>query len=155
MTKPDPFRVAFVLAALTALRAIGPDIAPGIGDITTHPNELIFGFFGIQLFGFLTVALPRWIGRPITPAPMLWAVLVAHAATFLWGCFDPELAGLLRALVTLCGVILLLSRSLRPARRRKHCRSSALPPLHGLIAIPAFLGAGGPRPPWPASRSSC
>ncbi len=138
MTKLDPFRVAFVLAALTALRAIGPDIAPGIGDIATHPNELIFGFFSIQLFGFLTVALPRWIGRPITPAPMLWAVLIAHVATFAWGCVDLELAGFLRALVTLCGVILLLSVT-PPGKTAETLPILGLAALHGLIGIPAFL----------------
>lgn len=134
MTKLDPFRVAFVLAALTALRAIGPEI----GDIATHPNELIFGFFSIQLFGFLTVALPRWIGRPITPVPMLWAVLVAHAAAFVWGCFDPELAGFLRALVTLSGVVLLLSVT-PPGKTAETLPVLALAALHGLIGIPAFL----------------
>ncbi|MCM5556485.1 NnrS family protein [Pleomorphomonas sp. JP5] len=138
MNKPDPFRVAFVLAALTALRAIGPDVAPGIGDIATHPNELIFGFFSIQLFGFLTVALPRWIGRPITPAPMLWAVLIAHAAAFAWGCIDLDQAGFLRALVTLSGVVLLLSVT-PPGKTAETLPILGLAALHGLIGIPAFL----------------
>ena len=133
----DPFRVAFVLAALTALRAIGPDIVPGIGDIATHPNELIFGFFSVQLFGFLTVALPRWIGKPITPAPVLWAVLVAQAIAFLWGCFDPETAGVLRALATLSGVVLLLSVT-PPGKTAETLPILGLAALHALIGVAAF-----------------
>ena len=134
----DPFRVAFVLAALTAVRAIGPDIVPGIGDIATHPNELIFGFFSIQLFGFLTVALPRWIGKPITPAPALWAVLGAQAIAFLWGCFDLEMGGVLRALATLSGVVLLLSTT-PPGKTVETLPILALAALHALIGIAAFL----------------
>lgn len=140
MKKLDPFRVAFVLAALTALRAIGPDIVPGIGDIATHPNELIFGFFSIQLFGFLTVALPRWIGKPITPAPMLWAVLTAHAVAFLWGCVDLETAGALRTLTTLSGVVLLLSTT-PPGKTVETLPILGLAALHALIGIAAYLYA--------------
>lgn len=135
MTRLDPFRVAFVLAALTALRAIGPEI----GDIATHPNELIFGFFGIQLFGFLTVALPRWIGRPITPAPILWAVLATHAIAFVWGCMDQEAAGILRALATLSGVVLLLSVT-PPGKTAETLPILGLAALHGLIGIASFWG---------------
>ncbi len=134
MTKLDPFRVAFVLAALTAIRAIGP----GIGDIATHPNELIFGFFGIQLFGFLTVALPRWIGKPITPAPVLWAVLAAHAVAFVWGCVDLRTGGALRALATLSGVVLLLSVT-PPGKTAETLPILGLAALHGLIGAAAFL----------------
>jgi len=138
MTAPDPFRVAFVLAALTALRAIGPEIAPGIGDIATHPNELIFGFFSIQLFGFLTVALPRWIGKPITPAWALWAVLAAHAVAFLWGCVDLETGGVLRALATLSGVALLLSAT-PPGKTAETLPILGLAALHAAIGIATFL----------------
>lgn len=132
----DPFRVAFVLAALTALRAIGPEI----GDIATHPNELIFGFFSIQLFGFLTVALPRWIGKPITPAPVLWAVLLAHTIAFIWGCVDLELGGILRALATLSGVVLLLSTT-PPGKTAATLPILGLAALHALIGIAAYLYA--------------
>ncbi|MBS1183121.1 MAG: hypothetical protein H6Q99_3001 [Proteobacteria bacterium] len=138
MTRPDPFRVAFVLAALTALRAIGPEI----GDIATHPDELIFGFFGIQLFGFLTVALPRWIGRPITPVPALWAVLAAHAAAFVWGCIDLQTGGVLRALATLSGVVLLLSAT-PPGKTAETLPILALAALHAVVGVIAFL------PGWP------
>ncbi|WP_370676619.1 NnrS family protein [Pleomorphomonas sp. PLEO] len=134
MTRPDPFRVAFVLAALTAIRAIGP----GIGDIATHQNELIFGFFSIQLFGFLTVALPRWIGKPITPMPVLWAVLAAHTVAFFWGCVDLETGGVLRALATLSGVVLLLSTT-PPGKTAETLPILALAALHAVIGIAAFL----------------
>ena len=132
----DPFRVAFVLAALTALRAIGP----GIGDIATHPNELIFGFFGIQLFGFLTVALPRWIGKPITPTPALWLILMVHAVAFFWGCVDLETGGILRGLATLSGVVLLLA-STPPGKTAATLPILALAALHALIGIAAYLYA--------------
>lgn len=138
MTRPDPFRVAFVLAALTALRAIGPEV----GDIATHPNELIFGFFSIQLFGFLTVALPRWIGRPITPTPVLWTVLTAHAVAFLWGCFDLEMGGVLRSLATLSGVVLLLSAT-PPDKTAETLPILGLAALHALVGVAAYLY------PWP------
>lgn len=134
MTKLDPFRVAFVLAALTAIRAIGPEI----GDIATHPNELIFGFFSIQLFGFLTVALPRWIGKPITPAPILWVILGAHAVAFVWGCVDLNTGGVLRALATLSSIVLLLSTT-PPDKTAETLPILGLAALHALIGIAAFL----------------
>lgn len=134
MTAPDPFRVAFVLAALTALRAIGPIV----GDIDSHPDELIFGFMVIQLFGFLTVALPRWIGRPITPAPVLWAVLGGHAVAFLWGCLDLHAGGILRAFVSLAGVILLFSVT-PPDKTAETLPTLVLTALHALLGVFAYL----------------
>jgi len=134
MTTIDPFRVAFVLAALTALRAIGPIV----GNIDTHPNELVFGFMVIQLFGFLTVALPRWIARPITPAPALWAVLGGHAIAFLWGCFDLRTGGILRSFVGLGGVILLFSVT-PPDKTAETLPTLLLTALHALIGVFAYL----------------
>lgn len=134
MTTVDPFRVAFVLAALTALRAIGPEV----GDIATHANELIFGFMVIQLLGFLTVALPRWISRPITPAPVLWAVLGGHAVAFVWGCFDLETGGILRSLVGLAGVVLLCSVT-PPEKTAETLPTLVLTALHALIGVFAYL----------------
>jgi uncharacterized protein involved in response to NO len=134
MTTIDPFRVAFVLAALTALRAIGPIV----GDIDTHPNELIFGFMVIQLFGFLTVALPRWIARPITPAPVLWAVLAGHAIAFVWGCFDLKSGGILRSLVGLSGVVLLFSVT-PPEKTAETLPTLVLTALHAMLGVFAYL----------------
>ena len=138
MTAPDPFRVAFVLAALTALRAIGPEIAPGVGDVASHPDELIFGFFTLQLFGFLTVALPRWIGRPLAPPWLLWGVLAAHAVAFLWGSVDLHTGGVLRALVGLSGVVLLLA-AVPPGKTAETLPILGLAALHTLLGVAAFL----------------
>ena len=131
MSAPEPFRVAFLLAALTAARAIGP----WFGDPATHADELIFGFLVLQLFGFLLVALPRWIGRPLGPAPAIWLVLAAQGAAFLLGFHDLELAGRLRSLIGLAGVALLLANT--PAGK-----TAATFPVLLLAGLHAGLGVG-------------
>ncbi|MBP0575315.1 NnrS family protein, partial [Mycobacterium tuberculosis] len=75
------YRYAFILAAVAALKPVLP---PVTADIAGHHLELIFGFLPLQLFGFLSAALPRWIGRPLLPAPLAVVLLVLHALALFW-----------------------------------------------------------------------
>jgi uncharacterized protein involved in response to NO len=92
------YRYAFILAALAAAKPVLPAITE---DITGHQRELIFGFLGLQLFGFLAASLPRWLGRPLQPAPLIVVLLVLHGLALLWSFPVPEMGFQARTLVTL------------------------------------------------------
>lgn len=116
----DLYRLAFFLAALTAIRAIGfpPDIWGG--DFSHHANELIFGFMLVQLFGFMLKALPRWIGRPVLGNCPTCSLLAAQALVFAIGCMDLHLGAQLRSIVGLIGVIALSINAIRARSRRTY-----------------------------------
>jgi uncharacterized protein involved in response to NO len=103
------YRYAFILAAVAAAKPVLPAITE---EITGHHLELIFGFLTVQLFGFLAAALPRWIGRPFAPAPMLPTLLVLHGVALYWS-FAAPLPGLqARALLGAFGAIYFLGNVL-------------------------------------------
>ncbi|WP_237153115.1 NnrS family protein [Oryzibacter oryziterrae] len=128
----ESYRLAFVLAALTALRAIGP----GFGDITTHAQELIFGFLGIQLFGFMLVALPRWIGRPLAKPLIIQSLLLLHALAFGLGFLSLPAAAMARSAIVLCA-ILIFSVSAFRARSWKSLPVLMLAGLHASAGVTA------------------
>lgn len=79
------FRPFFLLAGIWAALAMGLWIAmlagrislPSVFDpVAWHAHELIFGYAGAVVCGFLLTAIPNWTGRlPVTGAPL--AVLAA------------------------------------------------------------------------------
>lgn len=141
MTAPEPFRVAFILAAMTAIRAVSPGFGPEYADPSIHVDELVFGFFSVQLFGFLTIAQPRWVGHPLGPCTGIWAYLLAEIACFLWGFFDLATAAEARNLVGLFGVVLILANT-PPGK------TAATFPVVLLAALHLLVGAIGHRLAW-------
>lgn len=109
----DYFRIAFFLAALTAIRAIAFPSEIWQGDYSRHTNELIFGFMLVQLFGFMLKALPRWVGRPILAPPLIRLFLFAQAIAFLLGLYDLTLGAQMRSAIGLAAVIALSVTSIR------------------------------------------
>ncbi len=109
----DYFRIAFFLAALTAIRAIAFPSEIWQGDYSRHANELIFGFMLVQLFGFMLKALPRWVGRPILSPPLIRLFLTAQALAFLLGLHDLALGAQLRSIIGLAGVAALSITAMR------------------------------------------
>lgn len=103
----DYFRIAFFLAALTAIRAIAFPADIWQGDYSRHADELIFGFMLVQLFGFMLKALPRWVGRPILAPPLIRLFLFAQALAFLLGLHDLTLAAQTRSIIGLAAVVAL------------------------------------------------
>jgi uncharacterized protein involved in response to NO len=67
------FRVFFLLAAMAAVILIGLWLAmwlgaipmpQGIDAVSWHAHEMLYGFVGAAMAGFLFTAVPNWTGRP-------------------------------------------------------------------------------------------
>ena len=99
-----PFRVFFLLAALLAAFAVplwlgalahGWTIAPTLGARDWHVHEMLFGYLGAVIAGFLFTAIPNWTGRlplagrPLVLLALLWLAGRAAVALAPW----PWLAG--------------------------------------------------------------
>jgi uncharacterized protein involved in response to NO len=92
------FRPFFFLAAAWACFAVlawlcaflhGVPLPSGFNALAWHRHEMLFGFVGAAIVGFLLTAIPNWTGRlPIAGLPLaalaaLW--LVARAAVWFSG----------------------------------------------------------------------
>ena len=102
------FRPFFLLAALWAPAALalwlgalagGPAPPTALPLAAWHPHELLFGYAGAVVTGFLLTAVPGWTGRlPVAGAPLLGLCLLWLAA---------RLAGLVSgAVLPLAAVVL-------------------------------------------------
>lgn len=136
----DYFRFALLLAALTAIRAIGWNG----GDYSNHANELIFGFMLVQLFGFMLKALPRWVGRPILGPHWVRLILLVQALAFFAGFVDLGLGAQLRSIVGLCAVAALSVTAIRARAARTY-------PLLALAAAHAGTGMIAAWDLWPGA----
>jgi uncharacterized protein involved in response to NO len=140
----DYFRIAFFLAALTAIRAIAFPLDIWQGDYSRHANELIFGFMLVQLFGFMLKALPRWVGRPILAPPLIRLFLAAQAVAFLLGLHDFSLGAQLRSIIGLAAVAALSVTAIR-------ARAIMAFPLLALAAAHAGTGIIAAFDLWPGA----
>ena len=107
------FRPFFLLAALWAAAAIIIWVAaysgvPVLGDVVDplgwHQHEMLFGFVGAAVIGFLLTAIANWTGRPLlggTGLAMLAILWVAVRVTFALGLGAPWLPLVLELLLFL------------------------------------------------------
>lgn len=99
------FRPFFLFGAVWAALAAplwiasyltGADIAAGIPGLAWHVHEMLFGFIGAVVAGFLLTAVPNWTGRlPVLGAPLmglfaLW--LAGRIAMLAYGWLGPAAA---------------------------------------------------------------
>lgn len=96
------FRPFFLGAGLWAVLSMGLWVASlvldfpvgaGYGGPAWHAHEMLFGYTGAALAGFLLTAIPNWTGRlPVSGAPlaMLFAVWLAGRLVLIW----PDSVGL-------------------------------------------------------------
>lgn len=124
------YRYAFILAALAAAKPILPTLTE---EITGHHLELIFGFLPLQLFGFLAAALPRWIGRPLLPTPLLVVLLVLHALALAWSFAVPGMGLQARVLLAAGGALFFLVNVVA-------ARAWAALPVIGFASVQAAAG---------------
>lgn len=101
------FRPFFLGAALWAFIAMTAWIGafafgwvPGgdYGVVGWHAHEMLFGYTGAALVGFIMTAVPNWTGRlPVSGRPLLFLVLlwVSGRLAMLW----PDMIGMLPTLV--------------------------------------------------------
>lgn len=102
------FRLFFLLGALWAIVVPGlfitalagkPVLPAGIDPIAWHRHEMLFGYLGAVVGGFLLTAIPNWTGRP----PLKGAALLALASLWLAG----RLAVILSGAIGIAGAVLL------------------------------------------------
>ncbi len=83
------FRPFFMAASLAAPLLIAPwllflsglhSVQEGMNALEWHAHEMIFGFVGAALAGFLLTAVANWTGRPPVRGALLGALLVAWLA---------------------------------------------------------------------------
>ena len=139
-----------VVALTTWLLALSGQIAipSTFGALAWHRHEMLFGFVGAVIAGFLLTAIPNWTGRlPIAGAPLaaLFALWVVGRITVLFSeAATPALAALLNSgfyvlLATVAG------REVLQAKNRNH-PIVGLVLLFGLANLLDHLSAGGEIP---------
>lgn len=102
------FRPFFMLAAAWAAFAIltwlcaflyGVPLASAFAPLAWHRHEMLFGFVGAAIVGFLLTAIPNWTGRlpiagwPLAALAALWAA--ARAAVWFSGAVGLAIAAAL------------------------------------------------------------
>lgn len=82
------------VAALTAGLSVGGNLGP----VNWHAHEMVFGYTGAALGGFMLTAIPNWTGRlPVSGTPLLLLVLLWLAGRVVF--LVPDLVGVVPALV--------------------------------------------------------
>jgi len=82
------------VAALTA----GLSVGGALGPVNWHAHEMVFGYTGAVLAGFMLTAIPNWTGRlPVSGPPLLGLVLLWLAGRVVF--LVPDFVGLVVALV--------------------------------------------------------
>lgn len=92
------FRPFFLLAGLWAVAAMGGWVGaltlgwmPGgaYGALNWHVHELLFGYAGAAMAGFMLTAIPNWTGRlPVSGAPLGALVVLWIAGRLALGFYD-------------------------------------------------------------------
>ena len=72
---PNLWRIPLILACTAAVLPF----LPRRFDSAGHQAELLFGFVPLLILGFMTVALPRWLGRAMTPEWLPSLLTAVHA----------------------------------------------------------------------------
>lgn len=134
------FRPFFLLAGLYAVASItawlwmygsGHEPTPGMSPQHWHGHEMIFGFIGAAIGGFLLTAVPSWTGSrgfagpPLVALVLLW---LAGRIVFALGPGIPDWVLAVGELVFVPGLLLAIAPSLLRAANRNW-------PLTVLLAI--------------------
>lgn len=140
------FRPFFLLAAVWSAFAVlawlcaflyGVPLSSGFAPLAWHRHEMLFGFVGAAIAGFLLTAIPNWTGRLPIAGPPLAALAGLWCAARLAVWFSAT-TGLLLAAVLDVGFFLVLAsvcaREVIAAKNRNL-------PVVGLVALFALLDA--------------
>ena len=122
------FRPFFLLAGIWAVLSLSLWVAALAGAplpagplpmLLWHPHELLAGFVGAALTGFLLTAIPNWTGRPGYagwPLVLLVALFIAARLVLLPGSPVPPGAAAVIALLPLPALLALVAPALIKAR---------------------------------------
>src|SRR5690606_8672198 len=77
---------------------VGLSVGGSLGPVNWHAHEMVFGYTGAALGGFMLTAIPNWTGRlPVSGTPLLLLVLLWLAGRVVF--LVPDLVGVVPALV--------------------------------------------------------
>jgi uncharacterized protein involved in response to NO len=158
------FRPFFLLAGIQAVFAVAIWLAVLRGSgplpnwpsaISWHAHEMVFGFAGAAIAGFLSTSVPVWTGRPALSAGRLAALsglwLVGRFAVFFSGALpSPWIAALIDS-AFFC--VLALATGIPIFRSRSH-RNYSFPLLAGVLALANLLTHTGAMGLWPAAGAA-
>ncbi|MGY4530944.1 uncharacterized protein involved in response to NO [Pseudomonas sp. TE3786] len=114
--------------------------APMGGWLAWHRHELIFGFAGAIIVGFLLTAVQTWTGRPsLSGIPLAALVLVWLVARLSWWSAMPLLL-LMANLLFLLAAALVLARLLWSVRQRRNYPTAGLLVLLASADLLVLLG---------------
>lgn len=149
------FRPFFLLAGIDAILAVSawglhlggwlawPDALPAA---VRHGHEMIFGFAGAAIAGFLLTAVATWTGRPPVAGPLLTILstswIAARIGAFLPGSFGSALWGI-ASLLFWGGLTALVSREVMAAGNLRNYKVAVLLAAFLAAEIYFFLPAPG------------
>lgn len=138
------FRPLFLCAGLLAIVAVVWWVASVAHGITApslgtgswwHAHEMIFGFGGAAIGGFLLTAIANWTGRPPISGPMLMALTASWIIARLSIGFGEQLP----LVVTLCGAlgyfVFLLGLGLRELMAARNYRNMRVLAVIAMITL--------------------
>jgi uncharacterized protein involved in response to NO len=153
------FRPFFLLTGIQALFAIGAWLAMlrGVGPLPSwssatqwHAHEMLFGFAGAALAGFLLTSAPAWTGRPAVTGARLAALaglwLAGRIAVFFAGALpSPWIA----AAIDASFFAALATATALPIFAARSRRNYAFPLLLAVLAVANLLTHLGAMGSWP------
>lgn len=152
------FRPFFLLGSLLAVLAIALWITalqgmqalhqPMGGWLAWHRHELVFGFGGAIIVGFLLTAVQTWTGRPsLSGTPLAGLVAVWLLARLAWWLGSPVLL-ILANLAFLAGATLVMARLLWAVRQSRNYPVVAVLALFTLADLLALVGVAQGQDSW-------
>lgn len=158
------FRPFFLLAGIQAVLAVGAWLAilRGKGPLPDWPNavawhahEMIFGFAGAAIAGFLLTSVPVWTGRtalagrPLAALAGLW--LAGRLSVFFAGTLPS--AWIAASIDAAFFAVLALGTGI-PIFRSRSYRNYAFPLIAGVLALANLLTHAGAMGPWPEAGAA-
>lgn len=99
------FRLLFIGGALWALAVVALwvgalggawTLPTAMAPLAWHQHEMLFGYLGAVIAGFLSAAIPNWTGRPVVtgwPVAVLVGLWAAARLTVLFSAIVPPVVG--------------------------------------------------------------
>lgn len=138
------FRPLFLLAGVLAIVAVVWWVAGFVHGIATpslgtgswwHAHEMIFGFGGAAIGGFLLTAIANWTSRPPISGPMLMALTTSWLIGRLAIGFGEQLAPALTIVGALAYFIFLLALGVRELVAVRNYRNMRVLAVISMIAL--------------------
>ena len=151
----DAFRPFFLLVAAYALLMLLAwvsylggviDWPDGLSPRVRHGHEMVFGFAGGAMAGFLLTAVATWTARSPVPGPTLMALCAAWGLARLGGFVPGSFGWVLWGLSSLLfwgGLLALMGREIIAARNVRNYKALALLAAFLVTEASFFMAAGG------------